>query len=111
MTISKPVIAAGRTYTREQAETVVVGITSTAPPGLRKQIVNGVVAETSQDPQREGQMLVYKDGTTRNITMYVVVKINNILEWKTVLTTASVYNKNTGEKWDPNAGFYNPLAT
>ena len=112
MAINKPIIDAGPTHTRQQVKTVVGQITSAAPPADRVYIdSNGDIVAEDQQPQVEGQMLFYKDGTSTVVQMYVVVLIGEELTWKTVLPTAQMQNAANAQPWDPLAGFYDPLVS
>ena len=112
MAINKPIIDAGQTYTRSRVKTVVGKITSAIPPATRFYVdEDGRVAFQSQDPEREGQILFYRDGSSLAVQMYVVVSIGGTLTWKYVLPTAQMQNAANGKPWDPLAGFYDPLVS
>lgn len=112
MAINKPIIDAGPTYTRQQVKTVVGQITSAIPPTDRIYIdSNGDIIAEEQQPEVEGQMLFYKDGTSSVVQMYVVVLVDGDLTWKTVLPTSQIQNAANGQSWDPLAGFYDPLVS
>lgn len=112
MAINKPIIDAGPTYTRSRVKTVVGRITSAVPPAARIYVgENGVITSQAQDPEREGQILFYRDGSSLAVQMYVVVDISGRLTWKYVLPTAQMQNAANGKPWDPLAGFYDPLVS
>ena len=111
MAINKPTIAAGATYTRERAETVVVGLTSTIPPADRIAIIDGQWTRISQAPLREGQLLVHRHDGLRTGTLYVVIDIAGTLTWKQVKPFGDMQNPNTGKTYDSLAKLYDPLAS
>ena len=111
MAVNNPIIAAGPATTRANARTVVGTITSTIPPGFRVTVVDGVIALVLQDPEREGQMLFYRDGSSLSVTGYVVVTIDSALVWKKVENWGIVIDPRTGLEKDPNLDFYSTLAS
>ncbi len=65
----------------------------------------------TQLPEREGQMLFYREGSSLSVTGYVVVEINSALVWKKVENWGIVIDPRTGLEKDPNLGFYSTLAS
>ena len=111
MAINDPVIAAGSTVTRANAQTVVSVVTPVIPPGDRATVIDGVLTPLTQLPEREGQMLFYREGSSLSVTGYVVVEINSALVWKKVENWGIVIDPRTGLEKDPNLGFYSTLAS
>ena len=113
MAINKPIIDAGPTYSREDVETVVCKITNTDPVNNAARIIvlDGKLQALSQIPLNEGQLLIYQNGTELTVTMYVAISISGALHWKQVVSVGEIVNNHTGQKWDPLARFYNPLAS
>lgn len=116
MTLDHTIIAGSPVTTKADTKTVAGTITSTAPPGLRVLVVDGGLVSISQFPEREGQMLFYRNGTDLFVTMYVVVDVNNgntspQLEWRQVQNWGLVQDPRTGRAKDSNSGYYSSLAS
>ena len=111
MAINVPIISAGSTTTRSRAAAVVVTVSGTEPPGERRYVdEDGSVVRETQDPEREGQMLVYRPGSTKLCTLYVAVTIDGVLTWVQAQTRSAPYDAATGKPWDPLANQYSILA-
>ena len=117
MTLDRTIIAGAPATTRADAKTVAGVITSAVPPDYRITVVDGEIVGLSQEPEREGQMLFYRNGSELFVTMYVVVITDHgangqaILEWKEVKNWGVVKDPRTGLEKDPNAAYYSSLAT
>lgn len=75
-------------------------------------LVEDVYTEFTQEPQREGQLVVFIERNSENIpvaNLYVVVNIEGTLTWKRCTGVIRTLDPNTGEPFDPNVGFYSPL--
>ena len=57
MALDLTIIAGAPATTKADAATVVGKLTSTIPPNFRVTVVDGELVGTSQEPEREGQML------------------------------------------------------
>lgn len=111
MAINKPIVAAGPTTTRQQAETVVLRVSGTAPPDPRLFLdENGILAVEDQTPEREGQLLVFRPPGERFAYLFVVVDIQETFTWVVVSTHAVATDAATGKPWDPLANQYSILA-
>jgi len=97
MTISSGRIVAGPTQTRADAKETYVTITSAIPPAQRVTLNpdTGLPTFTSQNPEREGQVLVYN--AQNETTMYVVVDINGTLTWKRCVALTGYIDSTTGK--------------
>jgi hypothetical protein len=106
MSISQPIIATP-TVSRRAVKTVVIGVTSTRPPGTRVTTVDGVITITDQIPEREGQLLAYQaPGETQIVDLYVVVTVNAGLQWVPVLPSVVPIDTRSGKPKDPLYDFY-----
>jgi hypothetical protein len=110
MAINNPTIAAN-TASRGKVQRTVVKLTSTRPPGERRFMQDGQLLTESQDPEREGQMLVYYDFSTGENRLYIVATVDTVLTWVPVATSISYRDGRTGREWDPLAPLYNYLAS
>jgi len=115
MSINSPIIAGSPAVTRGSTATVAIDITSTAPPAPDRDFVDGSVVLIPQEPRFEGQILVYKEGDTDKVIMYVVVDSGHgygftLLSWKVVQNWGIVIDPRTGKRKDPDSGFYSSLA-
>lgn len=112
MAINKPTIASGPVTTRQEAKTVVLTVSNAEPPGIRKyRTEDGFTVREAQEPEREGQMIVYRPDSTKLATLYVVVTIDGVLTWVQAQTRSRPYSSMTGEPWDPLAVQYSILAS
>jgi hypothetical protein len=112
MPINDPLIAGIKTTARANAKTVAAKITSIPPPQDEYAVVDGVITAINQRPEREGQIIIYRNGTDLTGTMYVVIKDSvGFLLWKPVENWGVVIDPRTGLKKDPNLSFYSTLAT
>jgi hypothetical protein len=111
MALNSPVIAGAPVTTRASAKTVVGLITNIEPPALRLLTVDGSVVVVDQSPDREGQMLFYRNGSELSVTMYVVVELDGLLVWKEVQNWGIAIDPRTGLEKDPNLNFYSTLAS
>lgn len=111
MAINKPIVAAGPTTARQQAETVVLKVSGTAPPEIRVyRDENDLIVIEEQLPEREGQLLVFRPPGERFAYLFVVVDIQGTLTWAVVSTRAVATDAATGKPWDPLANQYSILA-
>ncbi len=72
-----------------------------------------IYTETTQQPQREGQMVGYisaNSSDVRTVNFYVVVNINGTLTWKPVVGISETIDPRTGKPFDPLLDFYSALA-
>ena len=97
MTISSGRIVAGPTQTRADVKETYVTITSAIPPAQRVTLNpdTGLGTFTSQNPEREGQVLVYN--AQNETTMYVVVDIGGTLTWKRCVALTGYIDSTTGK--------------
>ena len=111
MGMNQPIIAAEQVGLAE-VRSPLVRITNVLPPGSARaeDPVTGQVVEISQVPVREGQMIIYRAIGSSNVQMLVAIDIENVLQWRYVLSAVRVLNNGTGRDWDPNAHFYTGLA-
>lgn len=63
----------------------------------------------SNDPEREGQLVIYRKTQDEAGTIYIAVEIDDELTWKPVEIAPVYYDQRTGEPWNPLAGFYSNL--
>jgi len=110
MAINNPIIAVN-TASRGRVQRTVVKLTSTRPPDERRFVQDGQLVTESQDPIREGQMLVYYDFSTGENSLYVVATVDTVLTWVPVETSISYRDGRTGKDWDPLAPLYSYLAS
>ena len=111
MALNPPVVAGTPVTTRASAKTVAGLLTNVEPPNPRILIVDGLTTAVDQNPQREGQMIFYRDGSELSVTMYVAVQLNSILYWKKVQNWGIVIDPRTGLEKDPRLDFYSTLAS
>jgi len=111
MAVNKPIIAAEQA-SRPKVKHTAVRITNTVPPDAAfwTNPDTGQNETVSQQPQREGQMVIYREPGSSDVQMLVVIDIGGELQWKYVLTQPEILNNGTGRTWDPNAHFYTNLA-
>jgi hypothetical protein len=97
MTISSGRIVAGPTQTRADAKESYAKITNYIPPsgGLVLDPDTNVLSFITQNPEREGQVLVYN--AQNETTMYVVVDINGTLTWKRCVALTGYIDSTTGK--------------
>ena len=106
MSISQPIIAAS-SLSRRAVKTVIIPVSSTAPPNPREIVVNGKLETVSQSPEREGQLLAYKaSGENQVVDLYVVVTVDGALTWVPVLPAVIPIDPRTGKAKDPLYEFY-----
>lgn len=110
MTVNNPVVAVASTVTKVDTKSVILNHTYTLPPASFTRVVDGIAVVLNQDPEREGQMLVYYEPVTRNPTIYVVVSVDSVLSWKRVSNWGLVIDVRTGQPKDSLLGLYSPLA-
>jgi hypothetical protein len=60
-------------------------------------------------PSFVGQMIAYQDSANPNYVQLFIADSN--LQWVKVNMTSFLIDVNTGKPYDPNAQFYNPLAS
>ena len=95
MAISPNRLVVQPTTERGEAEISCVSITNTIPPNSYVTLdSNGIKTLANQDPQYEGQVKVYVDGSL--VQMYVVVDVSGVLSWKLVNITTKVIDSTTG---------------
>lgn len=111
MGINKPIVAAQATQSREQVKTVVFKVSGTEPPNYRIYVPKGAqYPEVEyQDPEREGQVILYQVNPGDEITFYVVVNIDGALTWKKAIIGVEFFDYRTGQRWDPLANAYSYL--
>jgi len=63
----------------------------------------------SNDPEREGQLVIYRKTQDEAGTIYVAIDIDGELAWKPAKVAAIYYDQRTGQEWNPMAGFYSNL--
>ena len=106
MSISQPIIAAS-SLSRRAVKTVVIPVTSTAPPSPRFAVVDGTLTVIPQLPEREGQLLACKaSGENQVVDLYVVVTVDGTLTWVPVLPTVIPIDPRSGKPKDPLYDFY-----
>lgn len=88
--------------------TPICSIISNAPPPFIRRNAAGVF---EQPAEYEGQTRVVETSTRYQYNLYVVVDIGGVLTWKAVKPSSGVIDPRTGNPYDANADFYNPLAT
>lgn len=114
MAIDNGRLVVGPTKRRDYERQFYVSYVTNTPPGVVRYYTdqNGSIAFDAQLPEVEGQLVVYQ--TTSPSTsgqLFVAVSIQETLTWVRVLHTIDMQDSRTGEKWDPLAGFYHPLAS
>lgn len=110
MALNLTIIAGSPTTTKADTKTVAIAISFAVPPNPEVKNVNGLATLVEHQPEREGQMLVYRNGSESSATMYIVVEIDSVLTWKEVQNWGLVIDPRTGLKKDPNLEFYSTLA-
>jgi len=97
MAINKGRIAAGPTATRAATKISCVALTNTVPPNSYTKLnpETGIPEVANQDPQREGQMLVYN--AQNDTALYVVVDISGTLTWKRCAAITGYIDSTTGK--------------
>ncbi len=106
MSISQPIIASP-SLSRRAVKTVVIPVSSIAPPSSRPTAVNGSLEFISQAPVREGQLLAHKaSGENQFVDLYVVVLVKGSLKWVPVLPTVIPIDPRSGKAKDPLYDFY-----
>ena len=89
-------LVVGPTQERGEAEISCVSITNTVPPDSYVSLDdNGIKILVAQDPEYEGQLKVYADGSL--VQMYVVVNINSTLTWKQVKISTGLLNTSNAQ--------------
>ena len=117
MSLQFSVIAGAPVTTRADTKTVVGVLTDTVPPDPSYSVVDGVLTTVDQYPEREGQMIFYRNGSELFVTMYVAVIVDYVgddqvlLDWKEVQNWGLITDPRTGLKKDPLLGFYSTLAS
>jgi hypothetical protein len=119
MAIESARLAVKGTVEKEGGIPLFVGSQSSVKPGNPREFnptqASGTGTTSSVDtqlPTAEGELFVYRpDFSNQFAQLYVAVDIGGTLEWKLARPMGSAIDARTGERWDPNAGFYNPLAT
>ena len=114
MTIEKGYLTVGPTVTRGDAKAFAAAIVPASPPSsyVRPIPNSGGQAEIIEQPaEREGQIVFFRDQGSSLLQAYVVVSVDTVLVWKPVVSSIGTINSNTGQPYDPLAGFYNPLAS
>lgn len=112
MGIEKPIIAAVQ-KTRAKVKHTAIRIADSAPPNevYFQNPYTGEVSVVSQEPEREGQMVIHRPLNTDFVYMYVVIDIDGTLTWMPVVTQVVIQQNGTGRKHDPSAHFYTRLAS
>lgn len=106
MSISQPIIASP-SLSRRAVKTVVIPVSSTAPPSGRITVVDGSMEYIPQTPDREGQLLAYKAPSENQVVdLYVVVLVEGVLKWVPVLPAVIPMDPRTGKAKDPLYDFY-----
>jgi hypothetical protein len=96
MTISPNRLVVRPTTERGDTKVSCVEIVNEIPPN--SYIVkdeNGTLAQVFQDPQYEGQVKVYVDGSL--VQMYVVVDVGGTLTWKIAKIVTEFIDPTTGQ--------------
>ena len=105
MPISKPVLSVQPTSSRLRNKQLILRRAPVIPPlpyDAKDEI--GVIINNTQDPERLGQMCYYRESnSTRFVTMYVVVSIEGVLEWKEVASGVTFIDRDTGNPWNPTS--------
>lgn len=97
MAINSGRIAAGPTATRAATRVTVAPLRNNIPPWPATELVDGGLVIVEQQPQRQGEVIVYSDGA--NVTeMYVAVDIGSgVLEWKKAAAITGYIDSTTGK--------------
>ena len=111
MPIQNPIIDAGPTLSRAEVKTVIGDITNTIPPTSYQKVVDGLLTLVDQTPLREGQFIFVQAEGALAVSMYIVVLVGVVLEWKRVYSAGITKDPRTGLPKDPNLGFYSTLAS
>lgn len=117
MALNPPIIAGAPVTTRADTATVVVRVTSSSVFEPAYLPVDGVLVPVNQYPEKEGQIIVYRNGSDLFATMYVAVNDEYVgegrylLAWKKVQNWGLVIDPRTGLEKDPNLEFYSTLAS
>jgi len=119
MAIESARLAVKGTVEKEGGIPLLVGSQSSVKPGSPREFnptqASGTGTTSSVDtqlPTAEGELFVYRpDFNNQFAQLYIAVEINSTLEWKLVRPMGFGIDTRTGERWDPNAEFYSPLAT
>lgn len=103
MPISKPILSVQPTSTRLSNKQFILRSAAQIPPrSYPKKNDNNVVEVVFQIPSFLGEVCYYRESnSTSFVTMYVVVSINGVLEWKGVVSGVTFLNRDTGQPWDP----------
>lgn len=107
MSISRNIIDSGPSFSRKEVKTVAVVIAGVAPPeSFLGKDKSGVFGLISQEPEREGQILVHRDGSSLEVVIYVVVNPSGTLFWAPVSQYGEITDPRTGEPKDPLYDLY-----
>ena len=111
MPIQNPIIDAGPTLSRAEVKTVIGNITNTIPPAVYLKVVDGLLTIVNQTPLREGQFIFVQAEGSLSVSMYIVVLIGIVPEWRRVYGAGVTTDPRTGLPKDPNLEFYSTLAS
>lgn len=119
MAINNPIIDAGPTISKADANTTVCLLIEPTSPGTFNylKIVDGVVDSGTASPQWEGQLLAVKLDNIPAVTLYVAVSApippTDIvaLAWRRVSTKVVFEDPRTGKEKDPAYDLYFPSAS
>ena len=112
MAINKPTIAAPSVPRADAKHVTVLIITTpvTEPSAFAE--FNGELQTFDLTPQREGQMVCYREPGLENfVTMYVAVDVEGTLQWYPVATNTVIRSSTTDNAWNPSERLYSRLAS
>lgn len=76
-------------------------LTKTIPGQVRKYVKDGVYVEEAQDPENEGEVLIFALAGAQQGTMFVAVESDGLLYWVPVFSRQGIVDNATGRPWDP----------
>ena len=105
MPISKPVLSVQPSSSRLRNKQLILRRVPVIPPSpYTSRNEAGFIIVNTPDPERLGQICYYRESnSTRFVTMYVVVSIEGVLEWKEVASGVTFIDRDTGNPWNPTS--------
>ena len=103
MPVNKPILSVQPSSSRLRNKQFILRRAAEIPPTtyFRKDD-NNVLEVVDQTPSSLGRVCYYRESNSTSITtMYVVVSIDGVLEWKEVVPEVTFLDSDTGELWDP----------
>ena len=112
MAINNPIIAAGPTIRKIDAQTTVAPLIEVDAAGsfFEYKVVDGVLQGVYYQPQWEGQMLFVKLKDVPAVTVYIAISITEgfltALRWREASVGTTIIDPRTGKEKDPNYDLY-----